>query len=72
MADKIKLEIEDFIKLIEFEDSVYGKIWLCSNQENKKFFVIDNIIVKDERIISEINKKYGLEIPKKLQNTMIG
>lgn len=72
MADKINLENEELVVLIEFEDSNYGKILLCSNSENKKVFVINNIIVKDEKIIREINKKYGLEPKEKIPNILIG
>ena len=72
MADKINLENQELVILIEFEDSNYGKILLCSNSENKNVFVINNIVVKDEKIINEINKKYGLEFEEKIPNMLIG
>ena len=72
MADKINLENEELVVLIEFENSNYGKILLCSNSENKNIFVINNMIVRDEKIINEINKKYGLEPKEKIPNILIG
>lgn len=66
MANKIKIDNEELLVLLEFDDNEYEKIIMCLNQEDKKVFVINNKIVTDEMIIDEINKKYALELPNEL------
>lgn len=39
---------------------------MCLNKEDKKVFVINNKIITDNKVIDEINQKYGLELPNEL------
>lgn len=61
MARKIKIDNQELLVLLEFDDSEYKKIILCLDRNNKKVFVINNAIVTDKNLINVINKKYDLE-----------
>lgn len=63
MANKIQIDNQELLVLVEFDDSEYEKIIMCLNEEDKKVFVISNKIVTDKKIITKINKKYDLELP---------
>jgi len=63
MANKINIDNNELLVLLEFDDSEYEKITMCLNEEDKRVFVINNKIVTDEEIINQINKKYSLELP---------
>lgn len=65
MVNKIQIDNEELLVLLEFKDSKYDKITLCLDKKDKKIFVINNKIVTDQKIISEIKQKYHLELPKK-------
>ena len=67
MANKIKINNQDLIVLLEIEDDEYKKITICLDEYNIRVFVIDNKIVTDEATINHINKKYDLELPKELK-----
>lgn len=67
MANKIKIDNQELLVLLEFEDSEYTKIIMCLNEEDEKVFVINNKIVTDKNIIDKINKKYSLELPDELK-----
>lgn len=67
MLSKIKIDNQELLVLLEFEDSEYEKIIMCLDESNKKVFVINNKIITDKKIIDEINKKYDLELPKELR-----
>jgi len=67
MTKKIKINNQELLVLLEFEDSVYGKIFLCIDEMDKNVFVTDNKIINDNNIINELNKKYGLELPDELK-----
>ena len=67
MANKINIENQELLVLLEFDDDEYTKITMCLNEENKKVFVIDNKLVTDKIIIDKINKKYNLELPEELK-----
>ena len=67
MVDKINIENQELLVLLEFEDSEYEKIIMCLDEEDKKVFVIDNEIVTDKNLIDKINKKYDLELPEELK-----
>lgn len=66
MANKIKVENKELLVLLEFDDTEYKKIIMCLNKEDKKVFVINNKIITDNKVIDEINQKYGLELPNEL------
>lgn len=66
MANKIKVENKELLVLLEFDDTEYEKIIMCLNEEDKKVFVINNKIITDNKVIDEINQKYGLELPNEL------
>ena len=59
MANKINIENQELLVLLEFDDDEYTKITMCLDEENKKVFVIDNKLVTDQKLIDKINKKYN-------------
>lgn len=67
MASKIKVENQELLVLLEFEDSEYEKIIICLDEQDKKVFVINDEIVIDKNLIDKINKKYNLELPDELK-----
>lgn len=67
MAKKIKINNQELLVLLEFEDSEYEKIIMCLDEQNKKVFVINNEIITDQSIIDKINRKYDLELPNELK-----
>lgn len=67
MAKKIKIDNQELLVLLEFDDTEYVKITMCLDEQDKKVFVINNEIVTDPKIIDKINKKYGLELPDDLK-----
>lgn len=67
MANKINIENQELLVLLEFDDDEYKKITMCLDEENKKVFVIDNKLVTDQKLIDKINKKYNLELPEELK-----
>ena len=67
MANKINIENQELLVLLEFDDDEYTKITMCLDEENKKVFVIDNKLVTDQKLIDKINKKYNLELPEGLK-----
>ena len=66
MAKKIKVENKELLVLLEFDDTEYTKIIMCLDKEDNKVFVINNKIITDNKVIDEINQKYGLELPNEL------
>ena len=58
MANKIKIDNQELLVLLEFEDSEYKNIIMCLDENN---------IVTDKIIIDKINKKYSLELPDELK-----
>lgn len=66
MVNKLTIDNQELLVLLEFNDDEYGKITMCLDEKNQKVFVIKNSIIKDQEIIDKINKKYGLEFPKEL------
>ena len=67
MTNTIKIDNQEFLILLEFDDSKYKKIIMCLDDEDNKVFVINDEIVKDKKIIDEIIKKYDLEVPEELK-----
>ncbi|GEM_PF-6175753 len=67
MANKIQMDNQELLVLLEFDDDEYTKITMCLDEENKKVFVIDNKIITDKDVIDKINKKYDLELPEELK-----
>lgn len=63
MVNKINIENQELLVLLEFDDSEYEKIIMCLDENNKNVFVINNKIITDEKIVAKINKKYDLELP---------
>lgn len=67
MANKIQMDNQELLVLLEFDDDEYTKITMCLDEENKKVFVIDNKIITDKDVIDKINKKYDLGLPEELK-----
>ncbi len=67
MANKINIENQKLLVLIEFNDDEYEKIIMCLDENNQKVFVIKNKVITDTNIINAINKKYDLEVPDELK-----
>ena len=67
MVNKINIENQELLVLLEFEDSEYEKITICLDEQDNKVFVINNEIVTDKILIDKINKKYDLELPDELK-----
>ena len=67
MANKINIENQKLLVLIEFNDDEYEKIIMCLDENNQKVFVIKNKVITDTNIINAINKKYDLELPDELK-----
>lgn len=67
MANKIQIDNQELLVLLEFDDDEYTKITMCLDEKNKKVFVIDNKIITDKNVIDKINKKYDLELPEELK-----
>jgi len=67
MANKIQIENQNLLVLLEFEDDEYGKIISCLDEENNKVYVINDKIITDQEQIDKINKKYDLDIPEELK-----
>lgn len=63
MVNKMNIENQELLVLLEFDDSEYEKIIMCLDENNKNVFVINNKIITDEKIVAKINKKYDLELP---------
>lgn len=70
MVNKIQIDNKELLVLLEFKDSKYDKITLCLDEKDKKVFVINNKIVTDQNIISEIKQKYHLELPQKYKGSI--
>lgn len=70
MANKTKVEDQELLVLLEFDDSEYEKIIMCLDKSNKKIFVINNKVITDKETIDRINKKYNLELPKELRDVI--
>jgi len=71
MANKIQIDNQELLVLLEFDDSEYKKIIMCWDEEDKKVFVISNKIVTDKNIIDKINKKYNLELPFEIKSIIL-
>lgn len=67
MANKLKIGRKKLLVLLEFEDSEYGKIIYCLDENDEEVFVINNKIITDEETIGVINKKYNLKLPDEMQ-----
>ena len=67
MANKIQMDNQELLVLLEYDDDEYTKITMCLDEENKKVFVIANKIITDKDVIDKINKKYDLELPEELK-----
>lgn len=67
MANKIKIDNQELLVLLEIDDDEYERITICLDQCSTKVFVIDNKLVTDEDTINHINKKYDLELPEELK-----
>ena len=67
MTNTIKIDNQELLILLEFDDSKYKKIIMCLDDEDNKVFIINDEIVKDKKIIDEIIKKYDLEVPEELK-----
>ena len=67
MVNKINVDNQELLVLLEFEDFEYEKIIMCLDEQDKKVFVINNEIITDQSIIDKINKKYTLELPDELK-----
>ena len=67
MVNKINVDNQELLVLLEFEDFEYEKIIMCLDEQDKKVFVINNEIITDQSIIDKINKKYNLELPDELK-----
>ena len=67
MANKIQIDNQELLVLLEFDDSEYEKIIMCLDEQNNKVFVINNEIVTDKNLIDKINKKYDLELSDELK-----
>lgn len=67
MEDKIQIENQELLVLLEFEDLEYKKIIMCLDEEDNRVFVINGKIVTDKNVIDNINKKYELEVPEELK-----
>lgn len=67
MANKINIENQKLLVLIEYNDDEYEKIIMCLDENNQKVFVIKNKVITDTNIINAINKKYDLEVPDELK-----
>lgn len=72
MVNKINVENQELLVLLEFEDSKYENIIMCLDENNKKVFVINNEVITDKKITDEINKKYDLELPDELKGIIFG
>lgn len=67
MINKIQIENKELLILFEFEDSTYGKISVCIDENDRKVFVTNNKIITENKIINEINNKYNLELPNQIK-----
>lgn len=67
MANKINIENQELLVLLEFHDNEYEKIIMCLDENNQKVFIINNKVITDKNIINDINKKYNLELPDELK-----
>lgn len=67
MANKINIENQELLVLLEFHDNEYEKIIMCLDENNQKVFIINNKVITDKNIINAINKKYNLELPEELK-----
>lgn len=67
MANKINIENQELLVLLEFNDNEYEKIIMCLDENNQKVFIINNKVITDKNIINAINKKYNLELPEELK-----
>ena len=66
MVNKLTIDNQELLVLLEFNADEYGKITMCLDEKNQKVFVIKNSIIKSQEIIDKINKKHGLEFSKEL------
>lgn len=67
MTDIIKIDNQELLVLLEFDDSKYKKITMCLDDDDNKVFIINGEIVKDKKIVDEIIKKYDLEVPEEFK-----
>ncbi len=71
MANKIQIDNQELLVLLEFDDSDYEKIIMCLDEKDRKVFVINNKIVTDKKVIDTINKKYNLELPYEVKRIIL-
>ena len=67
MVNKINVENQELLFLMNFDDDEYEKVTMCLDENNQKVFIINNTIITDNKIIDKINKKYNLEVPDELK-----
>lgn len=70
MANKIQIDNQELLVLLEFDDDEYTKITMCLDEANNKAFIIDNKLVTDKKLIDKINKKYDLELPEEVKGVI--
>ena len=66
MLNKLNIEEQELLELLEFEDSKYGKIIYCLAEDDTEVLVLNKKILRDEKIIDEIMNKYGLKLPEEI------
>ncbi len=66
MLNKLNIEEQELLELLEFEDSKYGKIIYCLAEDDTEVLVLNKKILRDEKIINEIMNKYGLKLPEEI------
>lgn len=70
MVNKLNIDNNELIVLMEFEDDEYQNIVMCLDEKNNKVYVIKNQIVTNKEIIDKINEKYQLELPQELKGVI--
>lgn len=67
----IIIDDTELIELLETKNSKYGIIKICKSLDfSRDIYVIDNKIVTDTAIISQIEKMNGLKAPDKYKNIL--
>ena len=61
MTNKVQIDDQELLVLLEFEDSENGKILYCLNEDNNIVYVLNNKILTENETIENIEKKYGLD-----------
>lgn len=69
--EHIIIDNTELIILLQIQNPKYGTVKICKTLDfSKDVYVINNKIINDKAIISEIEKMHGLKLPDEVKNIL--